>query len=289
MVVEYLVYGGMPTKAQALEKAEEWIASNHEAWWNKREAIIFLDDLRFGGAVAGGKISELSTDAHYSFANHFWCEDSSCAGWELREDSTYPNWVWLPFVGQDASLEVPDSERMFQVVVDPYDGDSYGNQTLVYVSLADIKAIIETYWSRSRVGRPIYLEQQRRLWETKSADSYSFVYSYVEKGRIVTPATMIVVRNREVVAAVLVEDVDEEGEIRTAGFRIEIEPGNNSTTLELDESLFWSLALGWATRKSWIADASFDYEFGYPTTIKIEERSGTESFFYISNYTPLDI
>lgn len=287
VVVEYSVYYGMPTKAQAIEKAEEWIASARDAWWNEREAIIFLDDLRFAGA----KISEPSSGAHYSFANFERYDTPYGCGydeWTLHRNETYRNWIWLPFEGQDASLEVPDSERMVQVVVDPYEGDSYEDHVAVLVSLADIKAIIDTYWSRSHVGRIKYLYRQRYLWEAKSADSYSFVYSYVEKGRTVTPAKKIVVRNREVVAAVLVEDVDEEGKVRPAGFRIEIEPGNNSSSLELDESLFWSLAFGWATRKSWIADVSFDYEFGYPTTIKIEERSGTESFFYISDYAPLD-
>ena len=287
VVVEYSVSNRVPTKARALEKAEERIASNHDAWWNKREAIIFLDDLRF----AGGKISEPSSGAHYSFADHESYGTPPGCGygeWSLHWNEAYRNWIWLPFEGQDASLEVPDSERMVQVEVDPYEGDSHEDHVAVLVSLADIKAIIDTYWSRSHVGRIRYLYRQRDLWETKSADSYSFVYSFVENGRTVIPAQEIVVRNREAVAAVLVEDVDEEGKVRPAGFRVEIEPGNNSSSLELEESHFWSLALGWARRTSWIADVSFDYEFGYPTTIRIEERSGTESFFYISDYAPLD-
>ena len=46
MVVEYSVFGGGPTRAQAIEEAKKWIASERDAWWNKQEAIIFLDDLR---------------------------------------------------------------------------------------------------------------------------------------------------------------------------------------------------------------------------------------------------
>lgn len=286
VVVEYLVYGGMPTEAQAIEKAKKWIASRRDVWWYKREAIVFLDDLRFRST--GSKVSEISAGAHYRFANHIWCPGgSSCYGWTISINSSYGNWVWLPFIGGDASLEIPDSERMFRVVVDPYEVDSYGNRRIGFASLADIKAILEAYGADGAVARTTYFHQRRLLWEAKSSDSYSFVYSHVDGGTFF-PAQRIVVRNGEAVEAFYVEDVEREGKVWPAGSRIE--PGNLSplTTLDLEESFFWNLAQEWVSGKRFVTDVSFDNEFGYPTTIRIESSRGTELFFYVSDYTPLD-
>lgn len=290
VVVEYPVHGGSPTEAQAIERAEEWIASERDAWWNKREAIIFLDDLRFPGSLwyDFGGILELSSGAHYSFADYeSYTSPYICVGeveWEIRNNDSYPNWIWLPFERQGASLEIPDSERMVQVVVDLYEGDSYEDYVAIFVSLADIKAIIETYWPRSGVGWGNYIARHRSLWETKSADSYSFVYSFETDGHTVIPATKIVVRNGEAVEAFLVEDADVGGKVRPAGSRIEIEPNNSTPTLETAQEAgsLW----GWLSSSR--ADVSFDYKFGYPTTIRLIYSGGTESVFYISDYTPLD-
>ena len=287
VVVEYSLYSGMPTKAQAIEEAKKWIASERDVWWNKREAIIFLDDLRF----AGGKVSEISSGAYYSFANHFRCDDHSmCTEWGIRVNNSYANWVWLPFIGEDASLEVPDSERMFRVVVDPYEVDSYGYHASAFASLADIKAILETYGADGTVARRAYVGRQLLLWEAKGSDSYSFVSSGVDDGgRTFFPAIKIVVRNGEVVEAFFAEDVDRWGKVWPAGSRIEPEKmngyGSNLPTLE---TLFWFLAEMWASGHQLITDVSFDYEFGYPTAIRLKSNNGTESFAYASDYTPLD-
>ena len=286
VVVEYLVYGGMPTEAQAIEKAKKWIASERDVWWHKREAIIFLDDLRFRSA--GSKVSEISTGAYYEFANH----SSSCCGWTIHLNNSYGNWVWLPYIGEDASLELPDSERMFRVVVDPYEVDSYEHRarrppaSIGFASLADIKAILEAYGADGTLARDTYLDQRRLLWEAKSSDSYSFVYSYVnEDGSTLRLAIKTVVRNGEVVEAFFVEDVEWEGKVWTAWSRIEPEMMSDYDllTLELD-TFFWQLAQGWVYRNPVVPDVSFDNEFGYPTAI----RFGKGDVIYVSEYTPLD-
>lgn len=279
VVVEYVVSLGMPTEAQAIEKAKKWIASERDVWWYKREAIIFLDDLRF----AGSKVSEISTGAHYSFANH--CGSSCYGEWRIRSNNSYNNWVWLPYIGQDATLEIPDSERMFRVVVDP-DDDSYEHR-VGFASLADIKAILEAYGADGTLARATYIDQRRLLWEARSSESYSFVYSVAyEDGRIALyPAIKIVVRNGEVVEAFFAEDVEREGKVWPAGSRIEPEMMNDYDlpTLELD-TFFWHLAQGWVYRNRVVPDVSFDNEFGYPTAIRL--RNG--DVIYVSGYTPLD-
>lgn len=279
VVVEYYVGGRRPTKAQAIEDAKKWIDSNREEWWNTQEAIIFLDDPRFVGTYY---ISEIPTGAHYSFADHYSCGIGHCSPWYIGTNDSYHSWVWLPSVGQDLSLEVPDSERMFRVVVI---ASGYKDQ-IAPASLADIKSILKRYW-REEGARLEYVIRHRALWEAKSSDSYSFVYSH-DDGRTFTPATKIVVRNGEAVEAFYVEDVEREGKVWPAGSRIEPENLSPQGTLELEESIFWNLAQGWAYGKRFITDVSFDYEFGYPTAIRIESSRGTESFFYVSDYTPLD-
>ena len=286
VVVEYSVYGHEPTKAQAIEQAKKSIASLRDArleWWNKREAIIFLDDLRF----AGGKLSEISTGAHYSFANHIGCPShSSCLNWRIGYNDSYPNWVWLPIVEQDASLEVPDSERMFRVVVDSY--DTYESR-VASASLAEIKAILKAY--RSEEGwHWRHVERYRPLWEAKGSDSYSFVYSAVivytwdvhHYERTFFPAQKIFVRNGEVVEVFFVEDVDLGDEVWPAGSRIELDkidgPFSNLPTIE---TFFWHYAES-------SAGVSFDYEFGYPTTVTLDFGDGVVISFYASDYTPLD-
>ena len=291
VVVEYSAGNGRPTEAQAIEEAKKWIASEREVWWYKREAIILLDDLRF----AGGELSEISTGAHYSFADHIYCGSGSfgievdCFNWSIGSNDSYPSWVWLPSVEQDASLEIPDSERMFRVVVDPYD-DSSGYR-IGFASLADIKTILETYWSES-YARSAHSYRHRLLWEAKGSDSYSFVYSGVDDGgRTFFPAKKIVVRNGEAVEAFFAEDVERWGKVWPAGSRIEPEKmngyGSTLPTLETD-SFLWSLALGWSSGTRWITDVSFDYQFGYPTAIRIESSRGIETLIYASDYTPLD-
>ena len=276
VVVEYSVYGGMPTKAQAIKEAKKWIASRRDEWWNKQEAIIFLNDLRFAG---WDYVSDISTGAHYSFADHFRCDDySMCFGWDISINDSYGSWVWLPFVGEDASLEVPDSERMYRVVVVPYDANTYEHQ-IAPASLANIKAILETYWSED-YARHDYVARHRALWEAKGSDSYSFVESGVDDGgRTFFPAKKIVVRNGEVVEAFFAEDVDRWGKVWPAGSRIEPEKmngyGSNLPTLETS-SFFWLQAEMWASGHRLITDVSFDYEFGYPTAIRLE-GNGTET------------
>ena len=211
VVVEYYVGGGGPTRYQAIEYAKKWIASERDAWWNKQEAIIFLDDPRFRGYEY---VSENSTGAHYRFADYFSCGDHTiqCSTWNISDNDSYPSWVWLPFVGQDASLEVPDSERMFRVLVVPYGANRYEHR-IATVSLANIKAILEPHWSNAHVHgadvRGTYLEKHRNLWESKSPDSYSFVFSYGhEDGRLLS-TEKIVVRNGEVVEVFSAEDGDQ--------------------------------------------------------------------------------
>ena len=288
VVVEYSVARGRPTKAQAIEEAEKWIASERDAWWNKQEAIIFLDDLRFVN-WRGRVISELSTGAHYSFANHFSCSGhGSCGTWSIGANDSYGSWVWLPSVGQDASLEVPDSERMFRVVVVPYGANTYKHR-IAPASLANIKAILEAHWSDYNV-RAHYFDRHRSLWEAKGSDSYSYVYSGVfNEGRTFYPAERIVVRNGEAVEAFLAEDVDLGDNVWPAGSRIDPEKmnGHASDLLTLETSM-WSLAKSWASGSQFITDVSFDYEFGYPNAIRVEYNDGTESFVYASEYTPLE-
>ena len=285
VVVEYSSFApGRPTKAQAIEQAEKWIASKRDAWWNKREAIVFLDDLRF---VRWGEISESSMGAHYSFADHFWCPDhSSCYSWNIGTNDSYHSWVWLPSVGQDASLEVPDSERMFHVVVVPYGAYTPHEDRIAPASLANIKAILEAlreaHWSEAYV-RLEYVDRQRLLWETKGSDSYSYVYSGVDsEGHPLFPSQRIVVRNGEAVEAFYTEDYEEGGVVYPAGTRIE--PKNKPQIIDIPtlEDTFWYFAEQWPREPS-VRDVSFDYEFGYPTAI----RWG-DSFLYASEYTPLD-
>ena len=286
VVVEYSDAGGRPTKAQAIEEAEKWIASERDEWWNKREAIIFLDDLRF---VNWREISEISTGAHYRFADHFSCNDfSMCRTWYISRNDSYGSWVWLPSVGQDALLEVPDSERMFRVVVVPYGAITYELQ-IAPASLANIKAILEPHWSNAGV-RADDFAGHRLLWEAKGSDSYSYVYSVVDdEGRPLFPTQRIAVRDGEAVEAFYTEDYEEGGVVYPAGTRIE----PRSITQNIDfptlatSAFFWDLAESWARGSQFITDVSFDYEFGYPTAIRIE-ANGTETLVYVSDYTPLD-
>ena len=279
VVVEYSVAGLKTTKAQAIEEAKKWIASERDAWWNKRDAIIFLDDLRF---ERWGKISELSTGAHYSFADHFSCGDhDSCYSWHIGGNDSYPSWVWLPSVGQYASLEVPDSERMFRVAVVPYGAIDYELQ-ISPASLANIKAILEPHWSKAHV-RADDFARHRLLWEVKGSDSYSYVYSGVdEEGHPLFPTQRIVVRNGEAVEAFYTEDNEEGGVVYPAGTRIE--PKKNPQIIDIPtlEDTIWHFAEQWPREPS-VRDVSFDYEFGYPTAI----RWG-DSFLYASEYTPLE-
>ena len=286
VVVEYSFAPGRPTKAQAIDEAEKWIASRHDEWWNEREAIIFLDDLRFGG----GGVSEISTGAQYSFADHFSCPShSSCFSWRIGNNDFYGNWVWLPFIEQDASPDVRDSERMFRVVVDSY--DTYANR-VANASLAEIKAILKAYRSEED-GRWQYADRYRSLWEAKGSDSYSFVFSAVNAytwdvyhyERTLIPAQRIFVRNGEVVEAFFLEDVDLGDKVLPAGSRIDFEEMGDSPTIE---TLVWDLAEGWARGSQYYTDVSFDYEFGYPTAITTEEADGSEMLFFASEYTPLD-
>ena len=289
VVVEYSVFGRVSTKTQAIEEAKEWIASARDEWWNEREAIIFLDDLRLGG----GGVSEISTGAQYSFADHFICNDhgiyGSCFTWRIANNDFYSNWVWLPFIEQDASPDVPDSERMFRVVVDSY--DHYANR-VANASLAEIKAILKAY-RLEEDGRWQYADRYRSLWEAKGSDSYSFVFSAVNAytwdvhhyERTLIPAQRIFVRNGEVVEAFFLEDVDLGDKVLPAGSRIDFEEMGDSPTIE---TLVWDLAEGWARGSQYYTDVSFDYEFGYPTAITTEEADGSEMLFFASEYTPLD-
>ena len=291
VVVEYYVARGRPTKAQAIEEAEKWIASERDEWWNKQEAIIFLDDARFikHKFAEHNYVPENSTGAHYRFADHFSCNDfGQCATWHIGANDSYFSWVWLPLVGQDASLEVPDSERMFRVLVVPYGTNRYELQ-IAPASLANIKAILEAHWSDYDV-RANDFARHRLLWEAKGSDSYSYVESgVVSGGRSFFPARKIVVRNGEAVEAFFVEDVGLSGKVWPAGSRIDPEKmddyGSNLPTLE---TLMWDLAESWARGSQSITDVSFDYEFGYPNAIRVEPNNGDESFVYASEYTPLD-
>ena len=287
VVVEYSVASRKPTKAQAIQEAKKWIGSRRDEWWNKREAIIFLDDLRF---VKWREISEISTGAYYSFADHFSCPShSSCDSWDIGANDSYPSWVWLPLVGQDASLEVPDSERMFRVAVVPHGAITYELQ-IAPASLANIKAILEPFlearWSKTP-ERAEYVARHRLLWEAKGSDSYSYVYSGVdEEGHPLFPTQRIVVRDGEAVEAFYTEDYEEGGVVYPAGTRIV--PRNLPQTIDLPtlappSSLMWHLVEMWIRGDQTITDVSFDYEFGYPATI----RWG-DSFLYASDYTPLE-
>ena len=292
VVVEYSIYGGMPTKAQALEKAEEWIASNHEAWWNKREAIIFLDDLRF---VRWREISEITTGAYYSFADHFSCGNQGhCSTWHIGDNDSYGSWVWLPSVGQDASLEVPDSERMFRVVAVPYGANTYEHQ-IAPASLANIKAVLEPFleahWSKTHV-RAEYVNRHRLLWEANGSDSYSFVSSVGDEGGRISIAQRIVVRNGEAVEAFYTQDYEEGGVVYPAGTR-RIVPRNLPQTIYLPtlappSSLMWHLVEAWISGDPSVSDVSFDYEFGYPTAIRWRLKNEPDKFLYASEYTRLD-
>ena len=280
MVVEYSVHGSGPTKAQAIEEAKKWIASECDAWWNKKEAIIFLEDLRF----VGGEKPENSKGAHYRFADRVICPShSDCFSWHIGDDNFFGTWVWLPFVGQDASLEVPDSERMFHVVVVPY-GASTREHWIAPASLANIKEILEpfqeAYWSKAHV-RAEYVHRHRDLWEKKGSDNYSFVFSIVEDGR--TLATRkIVVRNGEVVEIFSAED----GAQWVKVWPNESETEYDRTTLETQEtSSMLGIAVNNWLRSDWpITDLSFDYEFGYPTAALFVP----DLRLYASEYTPLD-
>ena len=283
VVVEYRVYGGEPTEAQAIEQAKKWIASERDAWWNKQEAIIFLDDLRF---VPQDYAPEIATGAHYRFADHFSCGDnSSCGTWYIGANDSYPSWVWLPFVGQDASLEVPDSERMFHVVVVPYRAIDYELQ-IAPASLANIKAILEPHWSKDWV-RGIYLDKHRNLWESKGSDSYSFVSSFGDEDGRLLSTEKIVVRNGEVVEVFSTEDGDQWVKVWPDGSRPNAVP--SAKTLERS-SFIWDDIWQRIIRENWpINDVSFDYEFGYPTALRFFRlKDEPDVFLYISEYTPLE-
>ena len=283
MVVEYRVYGGEPTEAQAIEQAKKWIASERDAWWNKQEAIIFLDDLRF---VPQDYAPEIATGAHYRFADHFSCGDhGSCYTWHIGANDSYPSWVWLPFVGQDASLEVPDSERMFHVVVVPYRAIDYELQ-IAPASLANIKAILEPHWSKDWV-RGIYLDRHRNLWESKGSDSYSFVSSFGDEDGRLLSTEKIVVRNGEVVEVFSTEDGDQWVKVWPDGSRPNAVP--SAKTLERS-SFIWDDIWQRIIRENWpINDVSFDYEFGYPTALRFFRlKDEPDVFLYISEYTPLE-
>ena len=278
VVVEYSVRGGVSTKAQAIEEAKKWIASRHDEWWNEREAIIFLDDLRFMWGKS--RISELSTSAQYSFADHFSCIDHSCYTWGISTNDSYGSWVWLPSVWQGVPPEVPDSDLMFRVVVEPYGADNYG---IGIASQADIKAILETYWSES-YARSVYFDRHHLLWEAKGSDSYSFVYSGVdEEDHPLFAPQRVIVRNGEAVEAFHTEDFEAGGVVYPAGTRIE---ANNTPTLE---NTFWYYAEMWGSgTASAITDVTFDYEFGYPSAFTFDFAEEGKWFFYASDYTPLN-
>ena len=292
VVVEYSVHGSGPTKAQAIEEAKKWIASERDAWWNKQEAIIFLEDLRF----VGGEKPENSTGAHYRFPYGVGsCNDhfppsrtsSQCPEWEIGDDNYFGSWVWLPFVGQDASLEVPDSERMFQVVVVPYGANAKEHRTAP-ASLANIKAILEpfqeAYWSKSYAGAE-YIGRYSDLWEKKGSDSYSFVFSVVEDGRILY-TEKIVVRYGEVREVFSAEDGDQWVKVWPDGSerKQSWSPTLESTSMSTSSTLLWSAVRNWLTNDWPITDLSFDYEIGYPTAGLFVP--GVR--FFVSEYTPLE-
>ena len=295
VVVEYSVPGIGPTRAQAIEQAKKWIDSRRDEWWNKQEAIIFLEDLRF---VNWGEIPEISTGPHYRFAGGVGsCKDnfhssSTCPYWRIGDDNSFGTWVWLPFVGQDASLEVPDSERMFHVVVVPY-GANTKEHRIAPASLANIKAILERFqkahWSDINV-RATYINRLRDLWKAKGSDSYWYVYSGVDdEGHSLFPTQRIVVRNGEAVEAFYAEDYEEGGVVYPAGTEIEFRNTPSRIeipTLERSSSL-WSFVHDWLRHPD-VFEVSFDYEFGYPTAIRWRFKNEPDLFFYASDYTPLD-
>ena len=295
VVVEYSVASRKPTKAQAIEGAKKWIASERDAWWNKRDAIIFLDDLRF---VNWREISEIATGANYRFADHFSCNDnisrsSQCPTWHIGANDYYGSWVWLPLVGQDAALDLPDNERMFRVVAVPYGANTYEHQTAL-ASLANIKAVLEPFleahWSKTSV-RAEYVDRHRLLWQTKGSDSYSYVSSVGDEGGRISFAQRIVVRNGEAVEAFYTQDYEEGGVVYPAGTRIE--PRNIPQTIDLPtlaprSSLMRHLVEAWISGDRHITDVSFDYEFGYPTAIRWRLKNEPDKFLYASEYTPLD-
>ncbi len=287
VVVEYTSHSGRPTKARAIEEAKKWIASERDEWWNKQEAIIFLDDARF---TEHSFVPENSTGAHYRFADHFSCNDfGQCATWSIGANDFYSSWVWLPLIGPDALLEVPDSERMFRVLVVPYGANRHELQ-IAPASLANIKAILETHWSEYDV-RADYFDRHRLIWEAKGSDSYSYVESgVVGGGSSFFPARKIVVRNGEAVEAFFVEDVELSGKVWPAGSRIDPEKMNGyGSDLPTLETTMWGLAESWARGHQYTTDVSFDYEFGYPNAIKLESPyDETESFIHASEYTPLE-
>ena len=292
VVVEYSVHGSGPTKTQAIEEAKKWIASERDAWWNKQEAIIFLEDLRF----VGGEKPENSTGAHYRFPygvgscnDHFPPSRTSshCPEWEIGDDNYFGSWVWLPFVGQDASLEVPDSERMFHVVVVPYGANAKEHRTAP-ASLANIKTILEpfqeAYWSKSYV-RQEYVGRYLDLWEANGSDSYSFVYSVGDEGGHFLSTEKIVVRNGEVVEVFSAEDGDQWLKVWSVGS----ERKQDWPTLESSSHL-WHDVVVRIIGENWpFTDVSFDYEIGYPTAFRwFRRKDEPDLFIYISEYTPLD-
>ena len=284
VVVEYSVPGGGPTRAQAIEQAKKWIASERDAWWNKQEAIIFLDDPRLVGRTY---VSEISTGAHYRFADYFSCgdHDGQCDTWYIWTNDSYPSWVWLPSVGQDASLEVPDSERMFHVVVVPYGANTYEHR-IAPASLANIKAVLEAHWSKDWV-RAEYVIRHRALWEAKGSDSYSFVFSIGNEGGHISYTEKIVVRNGEIVEVFSAEDGDQWVRV----WPDESRPNAVPPGVTLERSSFvWDAILQRIIGENWpITDVSFDYEFGYPTALRwFRLKDEPDEFLYISEYTPLD-
>ncbi len=166
---------------------------------------------------------------------------------------------------------------MFRVVVKPYGADNYG---IGIASLADIKAILETYWSE-RYARNAYFNRHRLLWDAKGSDSYSYVYSGMREE--VIASERVIVRNGEAVEAFYTEDFEEGGVVYPAGTRIE---ANNTPTLE---KFFWYYAEVWGSGiASAITDVTFDYEFGYPSAFTLDFAEEGKWFFYASDYTPLD-
>ena len=289
VVVEYSVPGIGPTRAQAIEQAKKWIASERDAWWNKQEAIIFLDDPRLVGSTY---VSEITTGAHYRFADHFSCgdHDGQCDTWYIWTNDSYPSWVWLPNVGQDASLELPDSERMFHVVVVPYGANTYEHR-VAPASLANIKAVLEAHWSKDWV-RAEYVARHRILWEAKGSDSYSYVFSGVDdEGHPLFPTQRIVVHNGEAVEAFYTQDYEEGGVVYPAGTRIELRTSPRTIDLPSPTSpspLMWHLVNMWIRGDQPNADVSFDYEFGYPSATRWRRKNEPDLFLYASEYTPLD-
>ena len=245
-----------------------------------------MEDLRF---VNWGEIPEISTGPHYRFAGGVGsCKDnfhssSTCPYWRIGDDNSFGTWVWLPFVGQDASLEVPDSERMFQVVVVPYGANTEEHRTAP-ASLANIKAILEpfqeAYWSTID-ARSEYVDRHLDLWEANGSDSYSFVFSIVEDGRILTTEKRVV-RNGEVVEVFSAEDGAQWVKVWPDGS----ETKYDWTTLETQEtsSMFGIAVQNWLSNDWPITDLSFDYEFGYPTAAVFVPGMR----LYASDYTPLD-